>query len=117
MASLQTRAGAPTYSAPPSAVVWLNGRRAVAARMSHDGRASTCEIERGFEPEDSYLAIIARTLGTRERLLILGPNRFRQALERDYVARYGRSSRLIDVEPSSGLGEQDLVARLRALAA
>jgi hypothetical protein len=62
---------APKYSAS-SAVVWLNGRQAMVATMSGDGRLSTCEFERGWLPESAYLAQLVRVIGDRERVVILG---------------------------------------------
>ena len=101
----------------PSAVVWINGRRALAATIGGDGCISTCEIDRGFEPELSYLAHVVRTIGDRERVLILGPNSVRLALEREYVAAFRRQDRLVDVEPSGAIGTEELVERVRMLAA
>ena len=47
MAGMQTLGPTAREVAPPSAVVWVDGRQAVVALMSHDGRISTCEISRG----------------------------------------------------------------------
>jgi hypothetical protein len=102
---------------PTSAVVWINGRHAVVARMDAAGRITTCEIERGLEPEPSYLRLVIRALGDRERVVILGPSSVRLALEREYVAIYRRPDRLVDVEPSGLVDEAELVDRLRQLSA
>jgi len=101
----------------PSAVVWIGERRAIVARLSHDGNVSTCEIDRGDEPELSYLALVTGAIGDRERVLILGPGSMRLALERDYVALYRRPDRLVDVEPAGGMDREGIVDRLRELAA
>jgi hypothetical protein len=41
----------------------------------------------------------------------------RLALEREYVAMYRRPDRLVDVEPAGPVSSEDLVDRLRTLAA
>jgi hypothetical protein len=102
---------------PESAVAWINGRQAIVATMARDGQIFTCEINRGLSPEPSYLALVVHALGDRERVVILGPSSARLALEREYVAIYRRPDRLVDVEPAGAVNTEDLVARLRALAA
>ena len=101
----------------PSAVVWINQRQAVVAAMSHDGRVSTCEITRGSFAEPSYLAQVVRVIGDRQRVMILGPSFHRLALEREYVATFRRPDRLVDVEPEGVVSPEELVNRLRTLAA
>lgn len=100
----------------PSAVVWINERTASIALMDEDGRPSTCDIDRGLEPELSFLAIVVRAIGDRERVVVLGPNEMRLALEREYVAIHHRPDRLVDVEPARGLSRLELLRRLRELA-
>lgn len=103
--------------AAPSAVVWVNGRRAIVAAMGREGSVSTCDISRGSLREPDYLAQIVRVIGDRERVVILGPGTMRLALEREYVTIFHRPERLVDVEPSEAMEPADLVARLRTLAA
>ena len=100
-----------------SAIAWINEGQAVVATMADDGQVFTCEINRGQSPEPSYLALVAHALGDRERIVILGPSSARLALEREYVAIYHRPDRLVDVEPAGIVSTENLVARLRALAA
>lgn len=116
MAALQTFHPAATQTVPPSAVAWINRRQAIVATMGSDGRISTCEINRGLEPELPYLALVVRAIGDRQRVVILGPSSIRLALEREYVAIYRRPDRLVDVEPAGALHAEELVGRLRALA-
>lgn len=113
-----TRALDPTAreAATPSAVVWIDGRQAIVHAVSDDGRISTCEISRGWLRKPSYLALVAGTIGDRERVVILGPRSVCLALEREYVASFRRPDRLIDVEPSGPVPRDDLVDRLRRLA-
>jgi hypothetical protein len=98
-------------------VVWINGRQAIVAMMSHDGRISTCEISRGWLPEPSYLAQVIRVIGDRQRVVILGPSSIRLALEREYVAIFRRPDRLVDVEPAVAMDAAALVDRVRTLSA
>lgn len=104
-------------SAPPSAVVWINGRGAVIAAMDSDRSITTCTIDRGLEPEAAYLRLVVHAVGDRERVVILGPSSVRLALEREYTSIYQRPDRLVDVEPAGLVDAADLVDRLRELAA
>jgi hypothetical protein len=97
--------------------VWINEREAFVAALSRDGRISTCEISRGSLPRPSYLAQVVRVIGDRQRVVILGPGSVRLALEREYVAIFQRPDRLVDVEPEGPVSREDLVGRLRTLAA
>jgi hypothetical protein len=85
------------------------------ALLDPDGQVSTCEIDRGLEPEPTYLAIVIRAIGDRERIAILGPSSMRLALEREFVAIEHRPERLIDVEPAGPLELRDLIDRVREL--
>jgi hypothetical protein len=105
------------HTVAESAVAWINGRQAIVATMARDGQIFICEINRGLSPEPSYLALVVHALGDRDRVVILGPSSARLALEREYVAIYRRPDRLVDVEPAGAVNTEDLVARLRALAA
>jgi hypothetical protein len=104
-------------TAPASAAVWINGRKALLATMSSDGRISRCEINRALEAEPAYMALVVRAIGDRERVVILGPSSARLALEREYVAIFHRPDRLVDVEPAGPIDPEELVDRLRAFAA
>ena len=117
MASTQVLGPAAPDSATPSAVVWINGRQAFVALMSYDAHLSTCEITRGCLSRSSYLAQVVRVIGDRQRVVILGPSADRSALEREYVATFRRPDRLVDVEPAGRLAPDELVDRLRTLAA
>lgn len=100
-----------------SAVVWIDERHAVMALMSHDGHISTCVISRDWSSGSSYLAKVVREIHDRQRVVILGPNPVRQALEREYVATFRGPDRLVDVEPAGPVSSEHLIDRLRALAA
>ena len=117
MAGAQALGSKEDDAAASSAVVWINGRQAIVAGVSHDGGISTCEITRGWMREQPYLAQVVRAIGDRQRVLILGPSSIRLALERDYVAMYRRPDRLVDVEPAGPFTSEELVDRVRTLAA
>ena len=95
-----------------SAVAWITDKSALVARLGPEVHLSTCRIERGREPEASYLAIVARQIGDQDRVAIFGPTQARLALERDYVAIYHRPDRLVDVERPVAPVEDELLARL-----
>ena len=103
--------------AHPSAVTWINGRQAVVAQISREGRISSRELNRNLQSEAAFVARVVRTIGDQERVVILGPSSIRLALEREYVSIYHRPERLIDVEPEGVLGPEALAERLRILAA
>ena len=117
MAPVQTVEPVVSRSSSASAVVWINGRQAIVATMSADEQVFTCEINRGLSPESAYMALVVRAVGDRQRVVILGPSSARLALEREYVSIYHRPDRIVDVEPAGVVNTEDLVARLRALAA
>jgi len=101
----------------PSAVAWIGELRATVATSSRGGRISTCEVNRGWLREASYLAQVVRLIGDRERVAILGPGVLRFALERDYVELFKRPDRVIDVQPAGRVPTDELVDRVRKLSA
>ena len=117
MTEAHSRPGTPAPQAPSrgSAVVWIDDRTARVALLGENDQLSSCRIERGNEPESSYLAIVVRAIGDRERVVILGPGATRLALEREYVAIHPRPERLVAVEPADTLEWRDLLRRLREL--
>jgi hypothetical protein len=117
MAVMHTLDSVPRDVAVPSAVTWIDEQNAIVAAMSRGGGVSTCEISRGWLSEASFLAQVVRVIGDRQRVVILGPSPVRLLLEREYVAAFHRPDRLIDVELAGPAGTDELVARLRTLAA
>jgi len=115
MGALQTldRTVAP---AAASAVAWLNDHHAVVAGIDGDGKVTREVVDRGRGTEIEYLAAVVRSIGDRERVMILGPDQARLELEREYVAIYRRPYRLVDVEPAGRMDAEAIVARLRRLA-
>jgi hypothetical protein len=117
MTALQTPELATHQTVASGAVVWINGRQAMVATMSHNGTISTCEIDRGVLSEPSYLSQVVRAIGDRQRVVVLGPSSVRLALEREYVSIFLRPDRLVDVEPANAADMEELVDRLRTLVA
>ena len=100
----------------PCAVAWLDEEWSSVARMSRDGGISTSAIHRGGGAEPAYLELIVRVVGDAQRVVVLGPDSMRLALERAYVAIYRSPDRLVDVEGSEAVDETELIGRLRELA-
>ena len=110
-----TELPAPRATHVPSAVAWIDEDSAIVARSSGAGAVSTCEITRGGEPEPSYLAIVVRAIGDRDRVVILGPSDLRVALERAYAQTDSRRRRLVIVERGTHADRQSVTDRLRTL--
>ncbi len=107
----------PTVShATPSAVVWIDEDGAVIASVDGDGQTAVCDFTRGALPTSRYLEQVIRAMGDRRRVMILGPDTARLALEREYVAVFHRRERLIDVEQSPSLDMDELLDLARLLA-
>ena len=102
--------------ATASAVVWVDATRAIVASVEGDGQTSTCDINRGSLHESGYLEQVVRAVGDRRRVMILGPDAERLALEREYVAVYHRPERLVDVEPAQVVSRDELLELARTLA-
>jgi hypothetical protein len=105
------------HSSTPSAVVWIDRLRAIVVATNGDSDVSTCEVDRGSLPETLYLAQVVRVIGDRQRVVIMGPGSLRLAVEREYVDLFHRPDRLIDVEPAGLMTTEELVERVRMLAA
>lgn len=104
-----------TDAAHPTAVVSINRRHAFVGLLADDGQISTCEVDRGIDPEPSYLAHVTQVVGDRRRVAVMGPGSARLALERAYVAIYHRPDRLVDVEPAGPMDAEQVTDCLREL--
>lgn len=103
-----------TPSEQYAAVVWLDRTHALVARL-HEGRPEVTEVDRSFDPEPKYLLRVLHEAADCERLVVMGSDATRIALEREYVALYRRPDRLIDVGQTTTPGTADLVDQLRML--
>ena len=97
-----------------SAVVWLDRTHALIAR-AHEGRPEVTEVNRSFDTEPAYLLRVLHDAADCDRLVVMGPDADRVALEREYVALYRRPDRLIDVGQVMAPRAADLVDQLRML--
>ena len=100
-----------TPSGHPSAVVWLDRTHAFIAR-AHDGRPEVTEVDRSVEAETDYLLRVLHEAADCDRLVVMGPDADRVALEREYVALYRRPDRLIDIGQIEAPRAADLVEQL-----
>jgi hypothetical protein len=103
-----------TRPSNPAAVVWLDMAHAFVAR-SRDGHPAVTEVHRAFDLEPAYLLRVLHAAADCERLVVMGPDAARVALEREYVSIYRRPDRLIDAGQVSAPREVDLVDHLRML--
>jgi hypothetical protein len=101
----------------PSAVVWIDTRHAIVARTVDADRVFMAEIERGTDGETQYLAHVVREIGDRERVMIVGQNGVRLALEREYVSISHRPDRLVGAPLGAWSNRTEIVNRLRVPAA
>ena len=101
----------------PSAVIWIDARHAIVARTLDPDRVSMTEIERGTDAEAQYLAHVVHEIGDRERVMVVGPNGVRLALEREYVSISHRPDHLVPTPPGAWNNGAEIVDRLRRLAA
>lgn len=103
-----------TPSVHPSAVVWLDRTHALVAR-ANAGRPEVTEVDRSFDAETDYLLRVLHAAADCDRLVVMGADADRVALEREYVALYRRPDRLIDVGQVDAPRAADLVEQLRML--
>ena len=107
--------------APPAsaAAAWIDLRHALVARTTPGPAVEVLEVFRPHdrsEPVEGWLAQVADLIGDHQRVLILGAGPLRLALEREYVSRFRRRERIVDVEPSAPMGREALIRRVEELA-
>ena len=100
---------------PRGAVTWIDRDRALVARERSDGGIAISAVDRERADRTAYLGRVAREIGDRDRLVIMGPGPLRTELEREYVVTYRRPDRLVDVEPAAEMTEAELIRRLDEL--
>ncbi|HEU4672066.1 MAG TPA: hypothetical protein VFS32_04140 [Candidatus Limnocylindrales bacterium] len=104
-----------TRAAMPSAVAYIDDEHAIVVKNLPDASIGVIDIP-CRKPEDlSYLVRIVDEIGPRRRVAILGPDRLRLELEREYVTLYRRPDLLVDVEESDGETAAHLIDRLEEL--
>jgi hypothetical protein len=100
-----------------NAVVWIDRGRAIVVRGSGTGEPASLELP--MPPTTSgtppALADIAHRIGDVDRVLVLGADDLRTALEREIVAIGHRPEAIREERSATTPDEADLVARLRRL--
>lgn len=104
----------PATEGRPAAVAWIDRSHAVVARTEGSGERRLT-VRAGSSAEGPYLARVVDAIGDRERVLILGSDPLRVALEREYVAIHHRPERLVDVELAAPVDGAELDRRLATL--
>lgn len=101
----------------PTSIVWIDDRHATVARSGDGGHLSIAEIARGTDPEVRFLGRVVHELGSEARVTIVGANRVRLALEREFVAISHRPECLVAARPSIGAAGSEAIDRSRRVAA
>jgi hypothetical protein len=102
------------HPAHEAAVVWLDRTHALVAR-AHEGHSVVTEVDRDADPETQYLLRVLHEAEGCDRVVVMGTDPSRIALEREYVALYRRPDRLIDLGPSQSPARSELIDQLRVL--
>jgi hypothetical protein len=101
-----------------NAVVWIGPGRALVLRDAADGATDEAEIALPAVPAatPTALAEVAHFIGKVDRVLVIGPDELRTALEREIVA-IGHAPETIREAGLEGPADRDaLLAALRRLA-
>lgn len=101
----------------PSAIVWVDDAHAIVACTAPDGGISTEKVDRGSEPETTYLAHVVHEIGDSATVSIIGPSSVRLALEREFVSISHRPERIVGIPMTATSTGYEILARMRRLAA
>jgi hypothetical protein len=101
-----------------NAVVWIEPGRAVVVRGSATEEPAELELPIPHRPTETApaLAEVAHCIGAVDRVLVLGTEELRTALEREIVAIGHRPESIREEAAGARPDPADLVARLRRLA-
>jgi hypothetical protein len=101
-----------------NAVVWIEPGRALLVRGGADDEPATIETPVPDQPTATLpaLAAVAHQVGRVDRVLVLGPEGLRTALEREIVAIGHRPETIRDAVLEGPVDADMLVAKLRRLA-
>ena len=92
----------------PDSVVWIDERHAIVAQSDPAGGISTVEIRRLHQPESRYLGHVVHEIGGHERVMLVGPQPIRLALERRFVAVGHHPDRLMATPAPAQYADQVL---------
>jgi hypothetical protein len=114
----RTRPAAPPVGANLSAVVWIEPGRAIIVRGSGTGEPASLELAVPPTPGATapVFAEIAHRIGDVDRVLILGAEDLRTALEREIVAVGHRPEAIREETGAVRPDEAALIARFHRLA-
>jgi hypothetical protein len=100
-----------------NAVVWIEPGRALIVRGGAGLRPTSMELPVPATPAVTppALAEVAHAIGTVDRVLVLGSDELRTALEREIVAIGHRPETIRDAEDSGPMDEAALMERLADL--
>ena len=101
----------------PDAVVWIDERHAVVARVDPAGDISTTEIKRWQQLESRYLGQVVSAIGGNEHVMLVGPQPLRLALERRFVAVGHRPDRLMATQAAASPADNGIPVGLDSAAA
>ena len=114
----RTRPATPHAATGVNAVVWIEPGRALMVRGSVGVEPDAIETVVPREPTETIpaLAEVAHGIGDVDRILVLGPDELRIALEREIVAIGHRPETIRESVQEGPVDRDVLVARLRRLA-
>lgn len=100
-----------------SAVVWIEPGRALVVRGGDDAEYASFQVElpsaAGLTPP--VLAEVAHSIGQVDRVLVMGQDDLRTALEREIVAIGHRPETIREARQTAPMDEAALIERLRRL--
>ena len=101
-----------------NAVVWIEPGRAIVVRGSATGEPATQELRIPHAPTEAApaLAEVAHRVGAVDRVLVLGTDDMRTALEREIVAIGHRPETIREAVIEGPVDKDVLFAKLRRLA-
>ncbi len=101
----------------PKAIVWVDEAHAIVAATSPDGAIVTEQVDRGTQPEATYLAHVVHEIGDSATVTIIGPSSVRLALEREFVSINHRPDRIVGIPMAATATRTETLARMRRLVA
>jgi hypothetical protein len=101
----------------PDAVAWIDEHRAIVARRDPAGGISTVEVRRLGASEARFVGLVAHEIAGRDRVMIVGSQPLRLALERRYVAVSHHPEGLVAASPQRDGSGADVIGRLAPAAA
>lgn len=113
----RTRTTGKPASTGVNAVVWIEPGRAIVVRGGDGAELTSLELPIPHQPAVTppALAEVAHTIGDVDRVLVLGADELRTALEREIVAIGHRPETIRDADVTGPMDEAALRERLASL--